>query len=102
MPIMEITNIDSIKSGNVLLDFYTTTCAPCKALNPVLEEIANEFKSLTVQKVEVTKSPDAAQMFGVMSVPTVVLLIDSKVKEVSRGFTGKEALKSMVRKHISA
>ena len=101
MSVMEITSVDAIQSGNVLLDFYTTTCAPCKALNPVLDEISNEFKNLTVQKVEVTKSPDAAQMFGVMSVPTVVLLIDSKVKEVSRGFTGKEALKSMVRKHIS-
>jgi thioredoxin 1 len=100
--VTEITNVASIQKGNVLLDFYTSTCAPCKMMAPALEEIAKEFTNLTVAKVEVTRSPDVSQMFGVMSVPTVILLADSKVKEMSCGFSSKENLKSMVRKHLCA
>jgi len=102
MALTEITNIASIQKGNVLLDFYTATCGPCRMMNPVLEEIAKEFKNLTVAKVEVTQNPDVSQMFGVMSVPTVIFLNDFKVKEVSRGFHSKEALKTMVKKHAGA
>lgn len=100
--VTEITNVASIQKGNVLLDFYTSTCGSCRMMNPILEEIANEFKNLIVRKVEVTQNPEVSQMFGVMSVPTVILLTDSKVQEISRGFSSKENLKSMVRKHIHA
>ena len=97
--VTEVSNMDSIKSGNVIVDFYTRTCAPCRALHPVLEEISNEFSNLTVTKVEVTQNPDLSQMFGVMSVPTVVFMKDSKVKHVSQGFSTKENFKSLVRKY---
>jgi thioredoxin 1 len=99
--VTEISNVDSIRTGNVLVDFYTKTCAPCKALHPVLEEISNEYKNLTVAKVEVTQNPDLSQRFGVMSVPTVVFMQDSKVKYVSTGFSTKENFKSLVRKYYS-
>jgi thioredoxin 1 len=102
MPMTEINSMETIRQGNVLLDFYTTTCGPCRALNPVLEEIANEHKSLKVCKVDVTKNFELSQQFGVMSVPTLVFLMDSKVQEISQGNPGREALKSMVRKHVLA
>jgi len=93
---------DTVRKGNVLLDFYTSTCMPCKMLSPILDEIEKEFSTLKVAKIDVTQNPDMSQRFGVMSVPTVVLLVDSKVKEVSRGFSNKEALRTMVRKHVAA
>lgn len=102
MPITELNSMESIRKGTVLLDFYTSTCGPCRALNPVLDEIAREHADLKVCKVDVTKSFDLAQQFGVMSVPTLVFLSDSKVQEVSRGNPGREALMSMVRKHCVA
>lgn len=102
MPMTEINSTDVIGKGNVLLDFYTTTCAPCRALHPVLEEISKEWSSLKVCKVNVNNNFDLSQQFGVMSVPTLVLMVDSKVREVSQGFPGKDAVKSMVRKHIGA
>ena len=92
---------DSVRKGSVLLDFYTNTCAPCKMLSPVLDEIEKSFPTLKVAKIDVTQNPDMSQRFGVMSVPTVVLMVDSKVKEVSRGFSNKETLVSMVRKHVA-
>jgi len=100
--VMEVSDAKIIQKGNVLVDFYTTTCGPCKALHPVLEEISKEFKNLTVAKVDVTQNPHVTQMFGVMSVPTVMFLKDSKVQDVSYGFSGKNALTSMVKKHLNA
>lgn len=92
----EIMSIDTIRNGDVLVDFYTTTCGPCRAMNPVLEEISREFQDVKVAKVEVTKNPEASQMFGVMSVPTVMFLRDSKVKAVSMGFSDKKKIRSMI------
>lgn len=100
--ITELNGMDSIRNGNVLLDFYTNTCGPCRALHPMLEEISNEYKNLKVCKVDVTRNPDMTQQFGVMSVPTLVLLVDSKVREISQGNPGREGLKTMVKKHVVA
>jgi len=97
--VSEVNSIESISKGNVIVDFYTSTCGPCRALNPILEEVSNEFKNIMVAKVEVTKSPEVSQMFGVMSVPTIVFLRDSKVQHVACGFSGKESFKSLVRKY---
>jgi thioredoxin 1 len=98
--VTEITNIDSIRKGPVLLDFYANTCGPCKALHPIMEEISNEMMHVKVAKVEVTRSPEVSQMFGIMSVPTVIFMQDCKVKQIIRGVSSKENLKSMVKKHI--
>jgi len=75
----EVTNLSAVRNGNCVLDFYTTTCAPCKALHPVLEEISDEFKDVTVGRVEVTKNPVLSQAFGIMSVPTVMVLQNGKI-----------------------
>jgi thioredoxin 1 len=99
--VVEVDNIDTIKNGNVLVDFYTTTCGPCRALNPVLEEIDQEFDNVQVAKIEVTRNPAASQVFGVMTVPTVMFLQDSQVKEVSQGFSGKADLTSMIKRHLN-
>lgn len=98
--VTEVTSVDSIRKGNVLVDFYTTTCGPCKAMSPILEEISKEFADLKVAKVEVTNNPDVSQMFGIMSVPTVIFMKDCQVKQVIRGFSTKEALKTMVKQNI--
>lgn len=96
-------NLEAIKTGNVLMDFYTTTCGPCKRLVPVLEELsmAKEFSNVKIAKVEVTKNPTASQMFGVRSVPTLMFLKNLQVKEVSYGFSNKGAIESMMRRHLS-
>ncbi len=88
------------KEGNVIVDFYTSTCSPCKALNPILEEIS-EIEGLVVQKVDVTKNPELSQQFGVMSVPTVVFMKNNQVKNTVRGLKSKNDLLSMARKCFS-
>jgi thioredoxin 1 len=99
--VMEVQNMDAIREYNVLVDFYTSTCAPCKAMHSVLEEISNEFSNIKIAKVEVTKNPEASQIYGVMSVPTVMILQDSKVKEVSRGFMNKNLIVQMIKRNLN-
>jgi len=96
----EVTDLGAIMKGNVLVDFYTTTCGPCRALAPIMEEVSQEMPELRVAKVEVSKCSDASQIFGIRSVPTVMFLQDSKVREVSHGMTTKSTIVSMVKKHL--
>ena len=63
-----------IASGLVLVDFYADWCGPCKMLTPVLESVANKLDGkVKIVKVDVDESPDLAQRFGIMSVPTMIL-----------------------------
>jgi thioredoxin 1 len=99
--VVEITDLGTISKGDVLVDFYTSTCGPCRAMNPILEEVSREMPQVRVAKVEVTRCPDATQVFGIQSVPTVMFLQNSKVREVSHGLTSKKNLLSMVQRHLA-
>lgn len=98
--IEEVMSVNDIRKGNVLVDFYTHTCAPCRALNPILEEISQEFQEVKVAKVDVTSNPEMSQSFGIMSVPTVIFMRDCQVRRTVKGLSNKETLMSMVRECI--
>ena len=72
---LEKDNFDEeVKSGRILVDFYADWCGPCKMLTPVLESVANKLDGkVKIVKVDVDESPDLAQRFGIMSVPTMIL-----------------------------
>jgi thioredoxin 1 len=98
--VVEATNLDTLKQGNVLVDFYSTTCGPCRTMNPILDEVSKEIPEVRVVKVEVTKCPGAAQTYGVRCLPTVMFLQNAKVREIAQGLTTKKNLVSMVHKHM--
>lgn len=79
------------KEGVVLVDFFATWCGPCKMLHPVLEELANE-KKISIVKVDIDKNEELAVQYGVMSVPTLMLLKEGKRVSVSIGYQDKESL----------
>ena len=98
--VVEIQDLNELKTGNFLVDFYTPSCAPCRAMQPLLEEISNEYSDVTIAKIEVTKNPMASQMYGIMSVPTLMVLKDSKIKQVTKGFQNKATIKAMLEKYV--
>ena len=100
--VVEATSLDALKKGNVLVDFYATTCGPCRNLNPILDDISREVPQVQIVKVEVTKFPDATQAYGVRCLPTVMFIQDSKGREVSQGLTSKKTLMGMLQRHIGA
>ena len=80
MSVMHITkaNFDEVVSGGkpVLLDFWATWCGPCRMIAPNVEEIAAERDDLIVGKVNVDEEMELAVKFGIISIPTLILLKD--------------------------
>lgn len=76
----------------VLIDFYATWCGPCRMVSPLVDEIAKEYQNYQICKVDVDESPELAQKFGVMSIPTLVVLKQGKVITQNVGALSKNAI----------
>ena len=77
----------------VLIDFYADWCGPCK-MSPVIDEIAEEMKeTVKVGKINVDENQDLAMEYGVMSIPTIVVLKNGEVQKTFVGVTDKEEIK---------
>ena len=80
----------------VLLDFWATWCMPCQMLSPVIDQIADEQPSIKVGKVNIDEEPGLAASFGVMSIPTLVVMKDGKVTAQSVGARPKSQILAML------
>ena len=80
----------------VLLDFWASWCGPCRMLSPIVDEIADERGDIKVGKVNVDEQPELANNFGVMSIPTLLLMKNGKVVSQAVGARPKESVLSMV------
>lgn len=77
----------------VLVDFYADWCGPCKLQGPIIEEIATEIGDrCKVGKLNVDQAPKTAQMFDVMSIPTLIIFKDGKAVETLMGLHTKDML----------
>lgn len=83
---------EEIKEGLVLIDFYADWCGPCRMVGPVVEELSNEVKDLKVIKVNVDEHEDVAKLYGIMSIPTLILFKDGEIRKKQVGFVPKEVL----------
>jgi thioredoxin len=81
----------------VLVDFWASWCSPCKMIAPIVEELAGEYDGkIKVAKVDVDANPVTPGMFGVMSIPTLMLFKGGKAEERIVGYQPKPKLKAVL------
>ena len=86
--------MDSEKT--VLLDFWAPWCAPCRMVVPIIEEIASECPDIKVGKINVDEQPELASKFGIMSIPTLVVMKNGKIVQQVSGVRPKNAILEML------
>jgi len=77
----------------VLVDFWATWCGPCKAVGPIIDEIAEEVTNAKICKVNVDEQPDLARQYKVMSIPTLIVF---KKGEITKRDVGAKAKKDII------
>ena len=88
----EVMNSDR----KVLLDFWAPWCGPCRMVVPLVEEIAKERPDIKVGKINVDENPDLASQFGVMSIPTLVVMDQGQILKKAMGARPKKAILGML------
>ena len=80
----------------VLLDFYADWCGPCRMLSPIVDEIAKERADVKVCKINVDEEGELAGMFGVFSIPSLVVMKDGKIVNQAVGARSKAQILAML------
>ena len=83
---------NAIANGMALVDFYADWCGPCRIVSPIVDEIAEERRDITVGKVNVDDENALAVKYGVMSIPTLIVFKDGKEKARIVGARPKAAI----------
>jgi len=88
----EVLNSDK----KVLLDFWAPWCGPCRMVVPMVEEIAKERPDIKVGKINVDENPELAGQFGIMSIPTLIVIENGNIVNQAMGARPKDAILAML------
>ena len=80
----------------VLIDFYADWCGPCRMVSPIVDEIAEENPEYLVAKINVDNEPELAQRFGIVSIPTLVVMKGGEVVKKVSGARPKAAIIALI------
>jgi thioredoxin 1 len=91
---------DTAEKGLVLVEFGATWCAPCRAMEPILAKLQDEIPHVEVLKVDIDADQELAEEWGVMSVPTMILLKDGETLWKDTGAKPLGALVAKIAPHV--
>ena len=80
----------------VLMDFWASWCGPCRMVSPIVDEIAAERSDIKVCKINVDEQPELAAQFGVMSIPTLVVMKSGRIVNQAVGARPKAQILAML------
>ena len=101
MAVINLTNLnfeDEVMRSDkpVLIDFFANWCGPCRMLRPTLEQISDERNDVIAAAVNIDENPELADMFGITSIPCVILFKNGAEADRSIGLVPKESLEALL------
>lgn len=81
----------------VLVDFWAAWCGPCKMLAPIIDEVEKEAGQVKICKINVDEEPELASRYGVMSIPTLIVMKDGETVNKSVGYQSKDEVLALIR-----
>lgn len=81
----------------VLIDFWASWCGPCKMFAPIIDQVAEELEDVKVCKINVDEEPEIARKYGIMSIPTLVVIKSGEVAKTSVGLISKTEILELVK-----
>ena len=106
--VMEVTDSNFeqsvLKSEQpVLVDFWATWCGPCKAIAPIVDEVATSYNGKAkVYKMDVDKNNSTPMRYGVRGIPTLLIFKNGQVAEQIVGYVPKETIEKALNKHVNS
>jgi len=90
-----------VKEGITFLDFFAEWCMPCTIMSPIIDDLSEEFEGkIRFGKVNVDENAKIAQKFEISSIPTFLLIKDSKILERFSGAMSQDELSEVLKKHL--
>ena len=87
----------------VLIDFWARWCGPCRAMGPVIDELAAEYEGkVVIAKMNVDENPATPSKYGIRAIPTLILFKDGEVVEQITGAVSKSSIKDMITQKANA
>lgn len=97
----KVLHFTNQKNNLFLVDFWAEWCNPCKAMTPILEDIAVEFNdTLKVAKLNIDENPITTKNYGIKSIPTLILIRNGTTLSTKIGLLSKQELQEFLKMHI--